>query len=1086
MQVPIHKPSEIKQQLPHQCKNQQPQQYPHSQLQPPQHQQLGLQPLQHPQQLHQHLHLQLQEHHHQGQQLQKQQQQDIKTSRSTQQSSLSHQISSTKINIPVDTCVGKLETAISVLHLNVQSLRNKAPQLELFINTLINEPKPQIICLTEHWLTSTESKMNWITDYWTASSFCRKGKGYGGSCILVHKFLIDCTKEKETLKNMSKEGLFECSAVDVVLKKSSILFISLYRPPKCNVRLFLEKLEIFLAHVYRLNIGKKIVICGDFNIDYNVNRTEKLQLLNIMQSYNLENKLRDSTHYTLNTATAIDYVISPTDMLVSVTNTDPGLSDHYAQIIKVTLVENSFIQNFKQKKVRTYSPENLSQFNLKLAAESWLVINDRNDVNTNYNEFLNTFLHYFEESFPSKIKRITVHPNCSNSKPNWISQGIINSSKKLKDLYKLSKSTNDTKLTEHYKNYKKIYNKVIQLAKKREMSNKIRECINKPEKIWRIINSKIGANKTPDSKKTITINVNGKVISSAEEVANVFNHHYANISTKLNPCNTALNLNQLDNCSLVSNRAHFILYPTTNQEIAKTIASLKNKKSQDIHGLSNFLIKSCSKNILQPLTQIINQSFRQGIFPDRLKVAKVLPIYKKGEKDKLENYRPISLLPVFSKIFERLIHNRLTQFLNNNKIICKAQSGFQKNKSTMTSIFQLTKTVAETLDKGYYAYGIFCDLSKAFDLVDHNILIHKLSNLGVNGKELEIFKSYLLNRTQMVEIDDDKAKVCSRWETTKTGVPQGSILGPLLFLLYVNDLPENVNQGTITLFADDTSILINDSSLDRLKSISETALTTLEKWFQLNRLILNVEKSQFIQFNKQNKQNKQILITHNNNPIKETAIVKFLGLHLDIGLTWAEHTSKLENKLSSVCYLLRALKSLLDLKTLKMVYHAYFHSVMTYGIIFWGNSTNSPKIFRIQKKALRIITHTKYRSSCKPLFKDLQIKTLFTEYAVKVLKFTRQNLDYYSKNEDKHKYSTRNAYKLNIIQHKTTFFGKSLYYSGIKMYNNLPKIVSDEKNDSKFNTLIDAIFENQYFYSIQEIENFIQNYKLEKTPEDKH
>lgn len=967
-------------------------------------------------------------------------------------------------------------TLYNCMHLNVRSLRNKAPELEIFVNSLENSSKPQILCLTESWLTNTESKMEWVAGYKIISAFCRNKLGYGGSCIMVQESLIKFCDEKVTLKNLSEEGIFECSAIEVTLNKITVMYISLYRPPNSNVESFFHKLEMLLTQIYKQNINKKIVLCGDLNIDYSTNNSNKQKLENILLSYNLENKLKAYTHFTANSATAIDYVIGGTNMNITVLNTDPGLTDHYAQLVKIMLNEVLVKKEFITKNVRIYSQRNYNYFNSRLASEQWLEISERNNVNDNYNMFINTFMQYFEESFPTTIHYIKADLNKTFHKPGWISQGIIKSSKKLKELYELKKTSNDKNFIEYYKTYKKTYSKVLKVAKKKFTSERIRDCINKPGEVWKIINNKIG-NKTPKSKQKIEIKINDTLITSEKDIANAFNCHYVNISSKLN-CNVyPPQINKLNMIKYTQNKAQFVLYPTNEGEIIKAIKSLKNKKSQDIHGLSNILVKSCYKNILHPLKLIINQSFNQGIFPDRLKIAKVQPIYKKGDRDKLENYRPISLLPVFSKIFERILHNRLTKYLESNKIICREQSGFQKNKSTMTAVFQLTKSIVEALDKGELAYGIFCDLSKAFDLVDHNTLLEKLKNTGIINTALAIFKSYLLNRKQIVEMYNGDIKVASKWETIKTGVPQGSILGPLLFLIYVNDLPENVKTGTITLFADDTSIIVRESNIDTLRHISNTTLKTLENWFRINQMVLNVEKTKYLHFQKQHTGNdcNKILCNYNNSIIEEAKIIKFLGLNIDERLSWSEHIKILEKKLSSVCYMLRALKLVLDIETLRMVYFAFFHSVMKYGLEFWGNASRSKNIFILQKKVIRIIAGVNKKTSCKPLFLTHQIKTMYIEYVIQALKLIKLNIECYPKNENIHQHNTRNSHKLRNIQHTSSLFEKSLYYSGLRMYNNLPKHISQEMNIKKFNKFIHDMFDGQCFYSIQEVENYLKD-----------
>ncbi len=386
------------------------------------------------------------------------------------------------------------------------------------------------------------------------------------------------------------------------------------------------------------------------------------------------------------------------------------------------------------------------------------------------------------------------------------------------------------------------------------------------------------------------------------------------------------------------------------------------------------VLKNTVEYISEPLSFIINQSFQEGIFPNQLKYARVIPIYKKFSKENPDNYRPVSVLPSISKIFEKVAHDQLSAFLNNNEVICKNQYGFRLGRSTVDAAAELIKNITEGLDRSQSTAGIFCDLSKAFDCVNHSLLIEKLSFYGISGIALNWFRSYLTSRKQRVVINQNHSKFVSNWNEIKNGVPQGSILGPLLFILFINDLPLNINHADVFLYADDTSILLRCTNNTELRKALGRILPEIKQWFDINGLKLNGKKTEIIKF--QTQQNKNIFdstINFDDSIIHISDTVKFLGITIDKGVTWKPLIENLCKRLSSLCFQMYILRETVELDIRLIVYHACFSSLLQYGLELWGNSPDILAVFRIQKTYIRTMMFMNYNQSCRSIYKEINI-----------------------------------------------------------------------------------------------------------------
>ena len=378
-----------------------------------------------------------------------------------------------------------------------------------------------------------------------------------------------------------------------------------------------------------------------------------------------------------------------------------------------------------------------------------------------------------------------------------------------------------------------------------------------------------------------------------------------------------------------------------------------------------------------PLSSLFNLSFETGIFPEILKYAKIIPVHKlKGSILDIQNYRPISLLPNIDKLFEKIMHSRVTSFLETYQCIYPLQFGFRKKHSTTHALINIIELIKSALDQSKFACGIFVDFSKAFDTVDHNILLQKLSHYGIRGLSNKWFESYLTGRKQFVSIEN----IDSQLKDVIYGVPQGSVLGPLLFLIYINDLHKAIKYSTVHHFADDTNLLYTNKSLKSIHKKMKIDIKLLVQWLLANKISLNAGKTEVIIFRHHLKKiNMRFIFKIDGKKIYPSRMVKYLGVILDENLSWEPHINYISLKLRKANGALSKIRYYVPKQTLRSLYFSLFHCHLIYAPQLWAQLQNihSNKIFILQKKAMRIMDNADRRAHTDPLFYDYKILKLF-------------------------------------------------------------------------------------------------------------
>ena len=500
----------------------------------------------------------------------------------------------------------------------------------------------------------------------------------------------------------------------------------------------------------------------------------------------------------------------------------------------------------------------------------------------------------------------------------------------------------------------------------------------------------------------------------------------------------------------------------TADNIEKIIVSLNSNKAHGHDNISIRMLKICGDTICKPLELIFKQALTTGVFPSEWKKGNIVPCYKKGDKQNLKNYRPVSLLPICGKIFERLIFNEMFSFFLDNNLLAPNQSGFKPGDSCINQLLSITHEIYSSFDDGFEVRSVFLDISKAFDKVWHEGVIFKLKQNGISDDLLNILSDFLRNRKQRVTLNGQS----SSWTNVNPGVPQGSILGPLLFLIYINDLSDGLSSNA-KLFADDTSLFlvvhdINTSAIELNKDLKK-----INDWAFQWEMTFNPDRSkqaQEIIFSRKIKKATHPSLLFNNNNVSQVNSLKHLGVILDVKLTFEEHLKNVFNKTNKTIRLLRKFCNLLPRQALVTIYKAFVRPYLDYGDVLYDQAFNNSfhaKIESIQYNACLAITGAIRGTSKEKVYLELGLESL------QLCRWYRKLCLFYKVFKNEHPkylfnlipvrstpYATRTVGNIPLIKTNHNFFKNSFFPSAIIEWNNLDPNVRNSKSISVFKAKI--------------------------------
>ena len=770
--------------------------------------------------------------------------------------------------------------SLSLFHTNISSLLGNSDKLlELLTDLSWNF---DIIALSET-RNDEKNKANFsptkIPGYHPYTGMT--GSSQNGGCGFYIKSNITLIPRVDLeFKITTTDAQTESHWVEIISEKGPNTLVGvIYRHPSSRHDDFVQNLVSKLKIVKKEN--KKTILCGDFNInllnfdkDQNVNK-----FLCTLLEFGFQPCITEPTRITnTNKPSLVDNIF---------TNTfdDPYAGNILEQISYDHLPNFVILNHVNKKKERDQMKRdkknfNADKFNADLMDNDFLLkLLNGSNTDDSSNIFLTKFRSVLDKHAP--MRKLSKREVKLKHNP-WLTTGLLKSIQKKRTLFlKLKKlkiaNKNADDVHKKYKSYNDLINKLKKKCKKDYYQNYFNENCRNSKKVWTGINKLL--NRSKKKQGTIFLEENG-IISDPLKVANKFNDFYLNIADKLCEKMPQSN-NKYQDYLKNPNKTKFTIRETTPDEIWKVIHNLDGKKSGDIYDISPDIVKLSANSTSQALSIVFNLSVQEGCFPSFMKIAKILPQHKGDSVLSEGNYRPISLLPIFSKIFERLIYNRLIEFVDSHNILSELQFGFQKNKSTEQAVSAIVSALNTAKSNKMSSYCVFLDFAKAFDTVNHAILLGKLKHYGLKGASYSLLESYLTNRKQQVEING----TLSEYGIIKHGVPQGSVLGPLLFLLYINDISESSKVLKFFLFADDTTVYYADKYNKNTEQLLNTELAKVSDWLSANKLSLNVKKSNFLHFQYGRTKKTTINLKLNGVSVDEKRVTKYLGTFIDNKLT---------------------------------------------------------------------------------------------------------------------------------------------------------------------------------------------------------
>lgn len=923
---------------------------------------------------------------------------------------------------------------LNIYYININSIFNKLDDLELHLNSLSlnnNNKIIHILALTEIRIHEHQTPYFNIPHY--TPFFCTREDGHGGCALYVHESISCCLTEKKSLNYVNH--------ITVNLLDLSFSIMVVYKQPAVSPELFIEMMHELIEN------KRDVIVVGDMNIDLLSETVASKAYTNVVLSNGLFilNKIAQSAATRIGkriideqihiSKTIIDHILSDCiDFSYNISICESELSDHHEIMIAIDNAPN--ISTNHTNTTTQIKKLNHSNFNRDLIR----LLNSENT--TSLNHLINGLKQCTNNNLSVETK---INPSSLN-KP-WINEALISLINERNRYYRLHKK-NPSNAYCHNKFHE--LNSIIKNKKKSMRADYNSRLINKntnnPKMMWKHLNQIIYNKSSENPHCKALCDENNDPVMDSITIANIFNNYFKNVGKSLYEQSSIIPSPPFTHLS-PRNPQSMRLFDTSSDEIYLRILGLKKSNSLKEYLSSNACIFHAS-SIAPILSNIINDHYHQGKFPNELKCARIIPIFKESNPLLPSNYRPISILPVFSKIFESSICDRINNFLNKHQIINKNQYGFQKNSGTLSAASCLVDTLQNKLDQlpNSKACCVFLDLKKAFDTVPHALLLNKLEHYGIRGNSNKLLGDYLKNRNQFVDVNG--AESDNIINENQFGLPQGSNLGPLLFLIYINGLLDLKLNGIMILFADDAVLIHSHTDINTLNTKIQEDLNKISTWLSANKLTLNASKSKFMIIKGQQIPNAQFQLKINNAPIDRVNSFRYLGINLTDSLKWDFHIDSICRKIYGIASIMKRMGNKINQSTRISIYYSMINSHLSYLSPVWSSSASvrdMDKLQVAQNIAIRkIFSYDYYVTgvSTADILKKYYIlnvrqQCLFNEHIFFYKILNKQiKCSFSVSNERNHQYSTRNASQPNLSNFRTNLGKFSIFrYCANNFYN---------------------------------------------------
>ena len=740
-----------------------------------------------------------------------------------------------------------------------------------------------------------------------------------------------------------------------------------------------------------------------------------------------------------------------------------AISDHYL-ILTIRKINIPLNQNRNKKiEIRNFKHFNAENFINDLQDQRWDLCDGDFSVDKKWGTWKSIFLTVLDKHAPIRIKNVG-----NNSSVPWLTSAIKLQIRERDRLKHFAIKKNSAYYWSAYKLSRNRVTQALREAKSAYYKRQFVSVTNNPKQAWKTVN-KILNRKQECGSEINCINSQSGQITCSNELAESFNNYFTNIGPNI--ANTIENsdvnfMDYLNDTIKTKNVFKFQVISVT--KVVSLLRSLNPCKSTGIDKIPAKIIRIAAPVIAESLTKIFNTAICSETVPFDWKVARVIPLHKSGPRNLFNNYRPVSILSVISKVFEKLLYEQLYDYFISNNLLSDRQFGFRQFHSTVSTLLDSTNEWFINMDRGKINIAVFLDLQKAFDTINHDILLKKLERYGMGSAVLNLLRNYLTDRTQMCSVNG----VLSGSKTVMCGIPQCSILGPLLFLIYINDLPGSLEFSSARMFADDTTLTVSgESVLDAEVAINHD-LANIKKWLAANKLSLNLVKTEYLLIGSRHNINNLFHVAKvhvGDIPIKRVKETKALGVYIDEFLSWNKHIEVISKKISSGIGAVRKLKPHVDHNTLICAYNALVLPHFDYCCEVWDtiNLTLCNRLQKLQNRAARIIVgRINEHGQSELALAELNWKTLSERraqfVASQMYKIThdlapkRLSNIFHETPSSRHYNLRGSSTKLCLSQPKTDYLKKSLSYRGAKLWNSLSDNIRNKESLAAFKSSIRA------------------------------